>query len=236
MSKTKNVDSNEIQKFDDLANQWWDLQGEMRMLHVINPHRMNFIKRHTNLENKKTLDVGCGGGILTEALAKSGAQATGLDLAEEPLKAARQHASSNNLDIRYLCQSTSDLAQQEPGTFDIITCMEMLEHVPDPSKVVRDCVTLLKPNGQLFFSTLNRNLKSFLFAIVGAEYIMRLLPIGTHEYKKLIRPNELEAWCNGQGFKLNEIASFMFNPLFKSFKTQYGKRDVNYITHFKKRD
>ena len=229
-----NVDSSEIQKFDNLANVWWDLEGDMRMLHVINPHRLGFITKHVELANKKVLDIGCGGGILTEAMAKLGAEAKGIDMAEEPLNAGRKHAKENNISVDYECISTTKLAERETARYDVITCMEMLEHVPDPSIVINDCMKLLKPGGHLFFSTLNRNLKSFLFAIVGAEYVMRLLPIGTHEYKKLIRPAELEAWCSTGGFKLVQIASFMFNPLFKTFKTKYDKRDVNYITYFKK--
>lgn len=231
MSQQNNVDLNEIDKFSKLANLWWDTQGKMGMLHVINPLRMSFIEKHAELAGRKVLDVGCGGGILTEALAKAGANATGIDLAKTPLEVAKQHAEKEGLTIDYRYESSSDLVKTHAGKFDVIACLEMLEHVPDPSAIIKDCVQLLKPDGHIFFSTINRNFKSYLFAILGAEYVLRIMPKGTHEYKKLIRPTELEQWGRDHGLVLKETSSFIYNPIKKTFKLK-DKADVNYITHF----
>lgn len=231
MSQSDNVDLNEIDKFSNLAKLWWDTTGKMGMLHVINPLRMAFIEKHTDLANRRVLDVGCGGGILTEALAKAGAHVTGIDLAKTPLEVAKQHAKQEGLDIDYRYESVSNLQKKHTGKFDVIACLEMLEHVPDPSMIIKDCVQLLKPDGHIFFSTINRNFKAYLFAIIGAEYILRIMPKGTHSYKKLIRPAELQRWALDNGLVLTKISSFMYNPIKKSFKLK-DKADINYITHF----
>ena len=229
MSNFPNVDTKEIEKFDRLAQMWWDEDGPMGMLHVINPLRMDFIKKNVSLEGKKILDVGCGGGILTEALARQGAVATGIDLAEMPLKIAQQHADKSGLDIEYLAVNINDLAQEQPGTYDVVACLEVLEHVPNPKEIINSCVALLKPDGHLFFSTINRNLKALLFAIIGAEYVLRILPRGTHHYDKLIKPTELDQWAKDNSFQLREVSSFIYNPFTKTFKMRSGA-DVNYMT------
>ena len=231
MSPHNNVDSNEIDKFSKLAKLWWDTNGKMGMLHVINPLRMSFIEKHTGLANKKVLDVGCGGGILTEALAKAGADATGIDLAEAPLEVAKQHAKQQGFNIDYRYESVAELSKKHAGEFDVIACLEMLEHVPDPAAIIKECVKLLKPNGHIFFSTINRNLKAYLFAILGAEYILRIMPKGTHSYDKLIRPAELEQWGRDNDLVLTKTSSFIYNPIKKTFKLK-DIVDVNYITHF----
>lgn len=232
MSDAANVDLEEIKKFDRLAEIWWDPNGSMGMLHVINPLRTGFITRNTQVKGKKILDVGCGGGILTEALAREGAEATGIDLAETPLKIAAQHAEKAGLSIEYLAKDVEDLARERPHYYDVVACCEALEHVPNPKKIIDCCVALLKPGGTLFFSTINRNLKSFLFAIVGAEYVLRMLPRGTHHYSKLIKPEEIDRWTVANGFSLADISSFMYNPLSKTFKLK-NRADVNYITCYK---
>lgn len=232
MNEPANVDHEEIKKFDRLADVWWDPNGSMGMLHVVNPLRTGFIMKNAAVKGKKILDVGCGGGILTEALAREGAEATGIDLAETPLKIAAQHAEKSGLSIEYLAKDVEDLARERPHYYDVVACCEALEHVPDPQKIINCCAALLKPGGTLFFSTINRNLKSFLFAIVGAEYILRMLPRGTHHYSKLIKPEEIDRWTVANGFSLVDISSFMYNPLTKTFKLK-SRADVNYITCYK---
>ena len=231
-SYENNVDSKEIDKFDRVSQVWWDPKGEMGTLHVLNPLRTNFVMEHLP-PNPKILDVGCGGGILSEALAKSGARVTGLDLSELSINIAKHHAKSEGLDIDYRYESVHDLADKEAGTYDAIACMEMLEHVPEPAKVIASCRKALKPQGQAFFSTINRNLKSFVFAIVGGEYVLRLLPRGTHSYSRLIRPKELKSWSSNVGLKFDRLASLMYNPFTRKFHVAHHKEDVNYMAHFR---
>lgn len=234
MTTFENADVNEIDKFDRVSQIWWDLNGEMGTLHVINPLRTNFIMEKVAVQNPKILDVGCGGGILSEALAKAGARVTGLDLSEASIHAARYHAQSQGLSIDYRYERVEDLAEREAGTFDVVVCMEMLEHVPEPEKVVAACAKALKPGGQAFFSTINRTLKAFIMVIFGGEYILRLLPRGTHTYSKLIRPSELKAWNQAAGLKFERLSSLMYNPFTKKFSVAADKEDNNYMAHFKK--
>lgn len=229
-----NVDREEIDKFDRVAQLWWDPAGKMGMLHVINPLRSQFLFDHVNVQGKKVVDVGCGGGILTETLAKNGALAVGIDQSSFTLDIARQHAEKSALTIDYRLMTAEQLAAQEAGTFDAVTCLEMLEHVPDPAAVIRSCAQLLKPGGQVVFSTINRTFKAWLFAIIGGEYILRILPRGTHQYEKLIRPDELRAWAQAAGLTFQRSASLMYNPLSRHFRVAHGKEDVNYMASFKK--
>ena len=224
-----NVDAQELAKFSDLAHHWWDPESEFRPLHEINPLRLAWIDELAALRGKRVLDVGCGGGILAEAMARRAAHVTGIDLATKPLGVARLHALESgveNLDYREI--ATEALAAEVPGTFDVVTCMEMLEHVPDPSAVVLACAALAKPGAWVFFSTLNRNPKSFLFAIVGAEYVLRLLPKGTHEYARFIRPSELARWCRDAGLSLQGSRGMEYNPLTRRYKLS-GDTSVNYL-------
>ena len=195
-----NVDSGEIAKFNALAERWWDPNSEFRPLHDINPLRLNYIDERLGLPGKKVIDIGCGGGLLSEGMARRGATVTGIDLGEAPLAVARLHAEKSRVEVEYLQVLAEEIAEQRAGEYDAVTCLEMLEHVPDPASVIRACAKLVKPGGQVFFSTINRNPKAFLFAIVGAEYVLRLLPRGTHEYAKLIRPSELAGWSRDAGW------------------------------------
>lgn len=229
----KNVDDIEIRKFEELASRWWDPNSEFKPLHEINPLRMNYISQQINLANKKVLDIGCGGGILAEAMAFHGANVTAIDLAEASLSVAKLHQLESKLDIDYRNISAESLAIQEPQQYDVITCLEMLEHVPDPSSIVNACFKLAKPGGQVFFSTINRNPKSYLFAIVGAEYLLNLLPRGTHDYAKFIRPSELAAWCRESQLNLKDQIGMSYNPIIKKYSL--GKNiDVNYIAFYQK--
>ena len=225
-----NVDAQEIAKFEALAYRWWDTESEFKPLHDINPLRLDFIDKHANLAGKKVLDIGCGGGILSESMAKRGAKVKGIDLGEAPLAVAKIHAKEEDLDVEYQAVSAEEIAQQEPNSYDIVTCMEMLEHVPDPAAIVSACASLVKPSGHVFFSTINRNPKSFLFAIVGAEYVLNLLPKGTHHYEKLIRPSELDRWVRQASLHTNEIIGMTYNPLHKTYKLS-SDISVNYIVH-----
>jgi 2-polyprenyl-6-hydroxyphenyl methylase/3-demethylubiquinone-9 3-methyltransferase len=228
-SAQTNFDPAELAKFSALAHRWWDPTSEFRPLHEINPLRLAHIERLAGgLPGKRVLDVGCGGGILAEAMAARGAQVTGIDLAEKPLKVAMLHRLESGAAVDYRLVSAEDLAAESPGEFDVVTCMEMLEHVPDPASVVRACARLVKPGGLVFFSTINRNPKSFLFAIVGAEYVLRLLPRGTHEYAKLIRPSELAAHCRAAGLAVEDITGMTYNPLTRVYALGRDV-DVNYL-------
>ena len=234
MSATNtNVDENELAKFETLAYRWWDEESEFKPLHDINPIRLNYIDERAELEGKKVLDIGCGGGILSESMAKKGAQVTGIDLGEAPLAVAKIHAKEQNLNIVYQAISAEALAIREPATFDIVTCMELLEHVPNPAAIVEACAKLATPDGHIFFSTINRNPKSFLFAIVGAEYLLNLLPKGTHEFEKLIRPSELDRWIRHASMHTHEIIGMTYNPFNKSYKLS-ADTSVNYIVYAKK--
>lgn len=234
MTTFENADVKEIDKFDRVSQIWWDPKGEMGTLHTINPLRTNFIMEKVIAESPKILDVGCGGGILSEALAKAGARVTGLDLSEASIQVAQKHAQGQGLSIDYRYERVEDLAEREAGTFDVVACMEMLEHVPEPGKVVAACAKALKPGGLAFFSTINRTPKAFLFAIVGGEYILRLLPRGTHTYSKLIQPSELKQWNRNAGLDFVRLASLMYNPFTRKFKVAADKEDVNYMAHFTK--
>ena len=224
-----NVDPAELAKFSALASRWWDPESEFKPLHRMNPVRLEHIERLAGgLAGKRVIDVGCGGGILAEAMAKRGAQVTGIDLADKPLKVAMLHKLESGVEVEYRLASAEDTAAAEPAAYDVVTCMEMLEHVPDPASTVRACAALAKPGGLAVFATINRNLKSFVFAIVGAEYVLRLLPKGTHEYAKLITPSELASHCRSAGLEEIDLTGMQFNPLNYRF-TLNRDTAVNYI-------
>ncbi|SNS37846.1 3-demethylubiquinone-9 3-methyltransferase [Noviherbaspirillum humi] len=223
-----NADPNELKKFSDLAHRWWDPNSEFRPLHEINPLRLEWINARVPLAGKKVLDVGCGGGILAESMARKGATVTGIDLSEKALKVADLHSLEAEIPMRYELVSAEDLAAREPGQYDVVTCMEMLEHVPDPAKVVAACATLVKPGGHVFFSTINRNPKSYLLAVIGAEYVLRLLPRGTHDYAKFIKPAELAQHVRNAGLELAAIKGMTYNPLTRVYSLNQDT-DVNYM-------
>lgn len=227
----ENVDPSEISKFERIASRWWDAEGEFKPLHDINPLRANYIDLRAPVAEQKVLDVGCGGGILTEALAQRGALAQGIDMGEAPLEVARLHALESGLDIAYTQATAEQFAQQHAGAFDVVTCMEMLEHVPDPSSIVRSCANLTPPGGHLFFSTINRTPKAYAFAVLGAEYLLKLLPKGTHEYKKFIQPSELALWIREAGLVLEDVSGMTYNPLTKSYRLSENDVSVNYLIH-----
>ena len=227
-----NYDPNEIAKFDALASRWWDPRGEFKPLHLMNPLRVQYIDQHAGLAGKQCLDIGCGGGILSEGMAATAAAVTGIDLASSVLDIARLHLHESGLkNIDYREQSARDLADENPGTFDIVTCLEVLEHVPDPAALIDACARLVRPGGDVFFSTINRNSKAFALAIVGAEYLMRMLPKGTHEYAKFIQPAELDAWGRRAGLELRDITGLHYSPFSETFRLG-GHADVNYLAHF----
>jgi len=227
---TINVDSAEIAKFSELAHRWWDPESEFKPLHDINPLRLDYVDHIAVLNDKQVLDVGCGGGILTESMAKRGARVTGIDLADKALKVAQLHALETGSPVNYRMAAVEDIARESPRVFDVITCMELLEHVPDPASVVAACATLVKPGGHVFFSTINRNLKAYMFAVLGAEYLLRLLPRGTHRYEKFIKPSELARQCRQSGLEIREIIGMTYNPLAKQYSLR-SDTDVNYIMH-----
>lgn len=236
MNASQNVDAEEIAHFNRIAQLWWDPAGKMGQLHAINDLRLKFITDRIATASPRVVDVGCGGGILTEALHKVGARVTGIDLSELSLKVARQHAEASGLNIDYRYMNVETLAEEEAGTFDAVTCMEMLEHVPHPDQIIAACAKLLKPGGVAFFSTINRTFKAFAFAIVAGEYILGLLPRGTHTYAKLIRPDELRSWSAASGLQFSAVASLMYNPLKRRFLVAPNREDINYMASFINKD
>ncbi|MEK9778239.1 MAG: bifunctional 2-polyprenyl-6-hydroxyphenol methylase/3-demethylubiquinol 3-O-methyltransferase UbiG [Methylophilaceae bacterium] len=223
-----NTDELEILKFNNLAHKWWDNTSEFKPLHDINPLRVDFIKSKVDLKGKRVLDIGCGGGILAEALAREGAEVTGIDQGERVIKIAKLHSLESQLDINYEQINIENFIKKNKHKFDVITCLEMLEHVPDPASVIKACSQILKPDGKLFLSTINRNPKSFLFAIIGAEYILKLLPKGTHTYEKFITPSELRDYCNQSNLKFNDLIGMTYNPIFKTYRLEKDT-SVNYL-------
>ncbi|MCL4110969.1 UNVERIFIED_CONTAM: hypothetical protein GTU68_030161 [Idotea baltica] len=228
-----NIDSNEVDKFSKLANTWWDESGELKTLHQVNPLRLEFIKKHTQLNNKKIIDIGCGGGILTESLFTQDNKTSGLDASFEAIEVAKKHAQTNNLNIKYTNSTIEDFVVNQSKSFDIITCMEMLEHVPDPESIIASISKIIKDDGYFFASTLNRNLKSYLLSIVAAEHILKMVPKGTHEYAKFIKPYELIKTAEKYGFKAIDMTGVHYNPLNDKFRLG-SNADVNYIIAFKK--
>lgn len=224
-----NVDAAEIAKFEALASRWWDKESEFKPLHDINPLRVNFIDELVGLSGKTVLDVGCGGGILSEAMAQRGASVTGIDMGATPLKIARLHGLESGVNVNYRQMTVEELAEEAPNSFDVVTCLEMLEHVPDPASIVVACAQLVKPGGQVFFSTLNRNPKSFLFAIVGAEYLLNIVPKGTHQHDRFIRPSELASWCREANLTVGEMTGMTYNPITQQYKLNSNDVDVNYL-------
>ncbi|HWM43523.1 MAG TPA: bifunctional 2-polyprenyl-6-hydroxyphenol methylase/3-demethylubiquinol 3-O-methyltransferase UbiG [Burkholderiales bacterium] len=223
-----NADPAELEKFSNLAHRWWDPEGEFRPLHDINPLRLDWIAAHAALEGAAVLDVGCGGGILAEAMAQRGARVTGIDLSEKALRVAELHLHESSLSIHYQKTSVEDHALAHAETFDVVTCMELLEHVPDPASMVAACARLVRPGGQVFFSTINRNPKSYLFAVVGAEYILGLLPKGTHDYMRFIKPSELARWSRAAGLRVDELIGMTYNPITRRYRLG-ADCDVNYL-------
>ncbi len=228
-----NVDANEIKKFEDVAHRWWDRDSEFKPLHEINPLRLNYIDEHSSgIKGKKVIDVGCGGGILAESMALRGANVLGIDMGAAPLSVAELHALESGVDnVKYQKITVEEIAEKQAGKYDVVTCMEMLEHVPDPASIISACAKLVKPDGHVFFSTINRNPKSFALAIVGAEYVLNMLAKGTHEYAKFIRPSELEGWARDASLQLENIKGMTYNPLLQSYKLG-SDVGVNYLMHF----
>ncbi|MFD2177382.1 bifunctional 2-polyprenyl-6-hydroxyphenol methylase/3-demethylubiquinol 3-O-methyltransferase UbiG [Veronia pacifica] len=232
MTSNLNVDPAEIQKFEEMASRWWDLDGEFKPLHQINPLRLNYIlEKSGGIFGKKVLDVGCGGGILAESMAREGAVVTGLDMGKEPLEVARLHALETATKLDYIQNTVEDHAAENAGRYDVVTCMEMLEHVPDPASVIASCAKLVKPDGHVFFSTLNRNTKSWLLAIVGAEYVMKMVPKGTHDHNKFIRPSELLRMIDTTDLAEQHMTGLHYNPLTESYWLSSSNVDVNYMVH-----
>jgi 2-polyprenyl-6-hydroxyphenyl methylase/3-demethylubiquinone-9 3-methyltransferase len=228
-----NIDAAEISKFDTLKTQWWDKKGGFKGLHDINPWRLHYIDERAQLAGKRVLDVGCGGGILSEAMAALGAEVTGIDAGEAPLVAAKHHLQNSGLNVYYQCTTAEKLSESHSESFDVVTCLELLEHVPKPSSIIRACKTLVKSKGDVFFATVNRNLKSFLLAIIAAEYIFGIVHKGTHQYGKFIKPSELENWANEAGLSLLDLTGLHYNPILRTCRLG-GNAHVNYLMHFKK--
>ncbi len=229
MSKTQNVDPHEIRKFEELASRWWDRNSEFKPLHDINPLRANWIDVLAPVAEKNILDVGCGGVILCEALAQRGAVVTGIDMGDAPLAVGNLHKLESGVAVNYVKSTAEDYAETHGEAFDTVTCLEMLEHVPDPSSVVAACAAMTKPGGTVFFSTINRNPKSYLFAVIGVEYVLRMLPKGTHEYSKFIRPSELGQWIREAGLEIDQMTGLLYNPITKTYKLDERDVDVNYM-------
>ncbi len=234
MQNTANVDPNEIKKFEDLASRWWDSESEFAPLHAINPLRTEYINLHSPVAGKKVLDVGCGGGLISEAMSAFGAEVTGIDMGEAPLAVANLHLLESGESVEYIKITAEELAEQRPEQYDVVTCLEMLEHVPEPGLVIEACAKMVKPGGDVYFSTINRNPKAWLFAIVGAEYVLNMLPKGTHEYDKLIKPSELSEYARHADLELQRMIGLHYNPLTKAYKLAPGV-DVNYMIHCKKK-
>lgn len=229
-----NVDSAEIAKFERLAARWWDLEGEFKPLHDLNPLRANYIDERAHVAEKKLLDVGCGGGILCEAMAQRGAAVTGIDMGDAPLEVAKLHSLESGVNVDYIKTTAEEFAAKHAQSYDVVTCLEMLEHVPDPAQTIAACAQLVKPGGDIFFSTINRNPKAYLFAVVGAEYVLKMLPKGTHDYNKFIRPSELAQWMRNAGLELQEMCGMTYNPITKHYKLNAKDVSVNYIMHARK--
>ncbi|MEZ5556871.1 bifunctional 2-polyprenyl-6-hydroxyphenol methylase/3-demethylubiquinol 3-O-methyltransferase UbiG [Haliea sp.] len=229
MTARANVDPQEIAKFEALASRWWDRNSEFKPLHDINPLRANYIDQHSPVAGQTLVDVGCGGGILAESMAQRGATVTGIDMGEAPLAVARIHQLESGVAVDYRQATAEELAAEQPGHYDVVCCLEMLEHVPDPSAVVAACAELARPGGSLYFSTINRNPKAFAFAIVGAEYVLKLLPAGTHEYSKFIKPSELAAWVRAAGLRFEGMTGLLYNPLTRQYRLHERDVSVNYM-------
>ncbi|MBO9769161.1 MULTISPECIES: bifunctional 2-polyprenyl-6-hydroxyphenol methylase/3-demethylubiquinol 3-O-methyltransferase UbiG [Xanthomonas] len=229
-AKSSNFHQSELDKFAALANRWWDADGPQKPLHALNPVRLEYVSARLELAGARVLDVGCGGGLLSESMARLGAQVTAIDLAPELVKVARLHSLESGVQVDYRVQSVEDLAAEQPGSFDAVTCMEMLEHVPDPTAIIRACASLLKPGGQLFLSTLNRTPVAFALAVVGAEYIARLLPKGTHHYKDFIKPAELAAWLRNAGLQLEDVSGMLYEP-WRNRARLSSRTEVNYLAY-----
>lgn len=225
-----NVDHAEVSKFEELASRWWDPQSEFKPLHEINPLRLNYIDQRAHITGKRVLDVGCGGGILAESMARRGAVVTGIDAGQAPLTVARLHALESGVQMEYRNITAEALAAEAPATFDVVTCMEMLEHVPDPASVITACAQMVKPGGHIFFSTINRTPKGYLFAVIGAEYLLQMLPKGTHDYRKFIRPHEMESWMRAAGLEMLDLSGMSYNLLSRRYNLGNDIK-VNYLIH-----
>lgn len=228
MTENENIDLQELEKFSSRADQWWDAEGEFKTLHNINPVRLNYVTKHVSIKNLQIMDIGCGGGIFTEAMAKQGAIVTGLDASKENINIASQHALENQLEINYVVNTAESFAEDHIDSFDVITCMELLEHVPDPASIIQAASKMIKPGGHVIFSTINRSIKAYMLAVLAGEYLLNLLPKGTHQYEKFIRPSELVGWCKDNNLEMNDLAGMQYNPLSGqcALNTQ---PDVNYL-------